>query len=98
LVLAVLNIWIRLLLCSQHLYWLILQRCKYLDYIASNCRITDDGRIGKHLKGSGHGLVEVLFLHLSGGTEEDHAKLSHCNWLPDQNENLAPHETNTSGI
>jgi hypothetical protein len=32
--------------------------------------VFDERRIGEDLEGSGHGLIEVLSRHLSGGIEE----------------------------
>jgi hypothetical protein len=32
--------------------------------------------MGKNLEGSSHGLIEVLFHHFPGETEEDHENLS----------------------
>jgi hypothetical protein len=52
--------------------FIFLWHCQYLDYTESNGRII--GWIGKDLEGSGHDLINVLFHHLPGQTEESHKK------------------------
>jgi len=41
----------------------------------------------KHLEGSDHGLIKILFKHLPGGTEENHQVLGEdsrcCSWDSD---------------
>jgi hypothetical protein len=75
LVLSVFNLRVRLP-CADHFHMFILERYNYLDYKASNCRITDDGSIGKDFKGISHGPVEILFLHLSRGVVESLYRVS----------------------
>jgi hypothetical protein len=36
--------------------------------------MADERRVGKDLEGNDHGLIEVLFWHLPGGTEENHKR------------------------
>jgi hypothetical protein len=38
--------------------------------------VTDEGLVGKALEGSGHGLIEILFQNLPGGTEGNHENVS----------------------
>jgi hypothetical protein len=47
-----------------------------IQYIASNGRMMDEWWIGRDLEGSCHIQIEVLSLHLPGGTEENHKKTS----------------------
>jgi hypothetical protein len=47
---------------------------QYVDYIESNDRMINEWWNGKDLEWSGLGLIEVPFMRLSGGTDEDHEK------------------------
>jgi hypothetical protein len=51
-----------------------LNHCKYLDFIASNCRMNDERMTGRDLERSGSGLIEILSQHLRGRAEETHGK------------------------
>jgi hypothetical protein len=42
----------------------------YLDYVASNFKMTNERRNGKNMEGSGRSLIEVLYWNLPDVTEE----------------------------
>jgi hypothetical protein len=46
--------------------WFILLHCQYLGCVVLDGRVTDYWWIGSGLEGSGHGLIEVLYRHLTG--------------------------------
>jgi hypothetical protein len=59
----------------RRVFWAISWRCQQRGSVTSDKNMHKCW-IGKGVGGSGHGLIEVLFQHLSGGTEENHKNLS----------------------
>jgi hypothetical protein len=68
-------------------FWIVLRRCQYAYYTASNGGITGKWQSKKDLEGSGCGQIELLFWNLPGGTEKNLSKDRRgpdrdFNWVP----------------
>jgi hypothetical protein len=70
--------------CYISFLWVILWCCQNLDYIASKVRMAEKWWVRKDLEGNDNGLIEVLFWHLPGGTEENHKKSESISSISDR--------------
>jgi len=50
------------------------------------------------LKGSSHGIIEVIYQHLPGGSDENHENLKWYRSCPRQYSNLTPAEYKPSAL
>jgi hypothetical protein len=64
----------------------ILRFCQYLDFPASNGRVTDECSVGNDLEGSGHGPIDVR----SNIPEFIEGTKARDKWCPEQDLKLRP--------
>jgi hypothetical protein len=70
----------------------VLRISQYLEYGASSGRMVHEWWIVEDFEGSRHGLIEVSFRHLSGGTEETKRDLGQESRCPGRKSKSAPPE------